>query len=96
MKYNFALDVMYITPHLHVVIFFWKFKIPQISNHECFSNVGDQLKSFQFFSHQNSIIKKIFSLIIYKIDYFWCNIQVQRSFITTKTHNFIFNFQHSY
>jgi hypothetical protein len=27
MKYNFALDVMYITPHLHVVKNFWKFKI---------------------------------------------------------------------
>jgi len=26
-KYDFALDVMYITPHLHVVKDFWNFKI---------------------------------------------------------------------
>jgi hypothetical protein len=26
MNYNFVLDVMYITPHLHVVNDFWNFK----------------------------------------------------------------------
>jgi hypothetical protein len=35
--------------------------------------VDNQLISFQFFSHQNSFIKKVFSLIICKIDYFLCN-----------------------
>jgi len=84
-KYNFALNVMYITPHWHVVKDFWnlkilfnrflikKIQIPKIPNCECFLSVGNQLKSSQFFSHQNSIIKRVFSLVIFKIDYFCYN-----------------------
>ncbi len=62
-KYNFFLDVIYITPHLHVVK-------GNVSNCECFLSVDIQLTSSQFFSHQNSFINKFSSLVIYKIDYF--------------------------
>jgi hypothetical protein len=79
-------DVMYITPHLHVVKDFWKFeilfnrflilKILRFHNFQIvsvFLNVDNQLTSPQFFSHQNSFIKIIFSLLFYKIDCFLCN-----------------------
>ncbi len=52
---------------------FKNLKISQLSNCECFFSVDNQLTLFQFFSHQNSFVKKVLSLIIYKIDYFLCN-----------------------
>jgi hypothetical protein len=47
-----------------------KIPISQLSNCECFSNVNNQLTSSQFFSHQNYLIKIVFNLVFYKIDYF--------------------------
>ncbi len=103
-KYNFVLGFMYITSHLHVIkdswilfflfnrfFYFSNFQIPQISNCECFLTMGNQSTSFQKKNHQNSIIKRVFNLVIYNITPFDVNVvQVQRSFIKTKTQNNFF------
>jgi hypothetical protein len=54
-------------------VFFKFFKFHNFQIVSVFLNVDNQLTSSQFFSHQNSFIKRIFNLITYKIDYFWCN-----------------------
>jgi hypothetical protein len=51
-------------------LIFKKFQISQILNCELFLSVDNQLTSSQKNSHQNSFIKKLFSLVIYKIDCF--------------------------
>ncbi len=68
------------------------FQIPQISNCECFVSVSNQLISCQFFSRQNSIIIRIFRLVIYKIDYFWCNYcSNSKVFYQNQNPNFFFS-----
>jgi hypothetical protein len=53
--------------------------------------MGNQSTSFQKKNHQNSIIKRVFNLVIYNITPFDVNVvQVQRSFIKTKTQNNFF------
>jgi hypothetical protein len=52
---------------------FLSFKIFQFHNLWVFFECGQSINIIFFFSHQNSFIKNFFSLIIYEIDYFWCN-----------------------
>jgi hypothetical protein len=67
------------------------FKISQISNCECFWNVGNQLTSSQKNSHQISIIKRVFNIVIYKIDYFLFNCWINtRSFIIKTIYIYIY------
>jgi hypothetical protein len=84
-KLFFFFDVMYITSHLHAVKDFWNFKflfnIFLINFFFKFYNfqivivfcVDNQLASSQFFFIKIHFIKRIFSLVICKIDFFLCN-----------------------
>jgi hypothetical protein len=74
--------VIHIMTHLHLANDSWNlnalklyfelktFSNTTIFNYECFSYVHDRLSSFQFFAHQFLFINKVFSLVLYKIN-FW-------------------------
>jgi len=46
-----------------------KSQVPQSLNYECISNLDGTLSSFQKNSHQHFFIKRILSLMLYKIDF---------------------------
>jgi hypothetical protein len=76
-NYNFVLDVMHITPHLHVVKDFSKtinlintlnfiFFFSYILSCECFLNLGSRLLSSIFFYHKIFVITIVLYLVIFK------------------------------
>jgi hypothetical protein len=48
---------------------FKTFQMPQFFNYECISYVNGRLSSFQKKAYQNLLIKKVFNLVLYKIDF---------------------------
>jgi len=43
--------------------------MPRFLSYECFSCADDRLSSFHFLSYQNFFIKRVLSLVLYKIDF---------------------------